>query len=73
MITEQNIVDIVVFLKTLTSCEVVEPLGKKVRDDLRNLIKNKIVQKGEQLADASYERGIEISYAFACVRVTITT
>ncbi|XP_028138073.1 interleukin enhancer-binding factor 2 homolog [Diabrotica virgifera virgifera] len=73
MIAGHNIADIVVILKTLPTREAVEALGNKVRDDLRNLMKNEIVQKGEQLAHTTNERGIEIRNAFACVRVMVTT
>ncbi|XP_060524171.1 interleukin enhancer-binding factor 2 homolog [Cylas formicarius] len=73
MVTGHNVADIVVILKTLPTREAVEALGNKVREDLKNLMKNEIVPKGEQLSHATNERGFEVSNSFACVRVMVTT
>ncbi|ENN81217.1 interleukin enhancer-binding factor 2 homolog [Dendroctonus ponderosae] len=73
MVTGSNIADIVVILKTLPTKEAVDALGNKVKEDLKNLMKNEIVPKGEQLVHATNERGLEIKNTFACVRVLVTT
>jgi len=73
MVTGHNVADIVVILKTLPTKEAVEALGNKVKEELKNLMKNDVVSKGEQLEHIINERGIEISNMFATVRVMVTT
>lgn len=73
MVTGHNVADIVVILKTLPTREAVEALGNKVRDDLKALMKNEVVVKGEALTHSTNERGIEIHNSYACVRVMVTT
>lgn len=73
MVTGHNVADIVVILKTLPTREAVEALGNKVRDDLKTLMKNEVVVKGEQITLTTNERGIEIHNSYACVRVMVTT
>lgn len=73
MVTGHNVADIVVILKTLPTKEAVEALGNKVKEDLKNLMKNEIVPKGEQLIHSTNERGLEIHNSFASVRVLVTT
>ncbi|XP_065169912.1 interleukin enhancer-binding factor 2 homolog isoform X2 [Atheta coriaria] len=73
MVSGHNVADIVVILKTLPTKEAVEALGNKVRDDLKNLMKSEVINKGESLNHAINERGIEISNCFATVRVMVTT
>lgn len=73
MLAGHNVADIVVILKTLPTREAVEALGNKLRDELKNLMKNDVVSKGEQITHSINERGIEVSNSFACVRVMVTT
>lgn len=73
MVTGHNVADIVVILKTLPTKEAVEALGNKVKEDLKNLMKSEVINKGESLNHTINERGIEIANSYATVRVMVTT
>lgn len=73
MITGHNVADIVVILKTLPTKEASEALGKKVEEDIKNLMKTEVVTKEDALKISFNERGFDISNSTARVRVLIAT